>query len=62
MVQASSSPEIIGSFRAILADPVLVSSLSESQPPNSTPIAAAMKGKTAKRPAFTHAICRSVAR
>ena len=46
----SSNPEIIGSFRLILAEPVRLSSRSESQPPKIMPTAAARNGQVAKKP------------
>ena len=53
---AISSPAIIGSLRPRLALPVAFSSLSETQPPNITPPAAARNGRMAKKPTFSHGI------
>ncbi len=62
IVEASTSPVMIGSLRAMFAEPVRRSRKSETMPPTITPTDAAMNGRTAKKPTFSHAICRSVAR
>ena len=52
IVDASSRPPTIGSLRARFADPVRFSSRSETWPPTSTPIDAAMYGSIVIMPAF----------
>lgn len=53
---------MIGSLRATFGDLPRRSSQSEKKPPNITPIEAAMNGMIAKKPIFSQAIWRSVAR
>src|SRR5215212_6859200 len=62
IADASSIPPTIGTLRARLAEPVRVSSQSDSCPPISTPTDAPIYGRIVHRPAFLNVMPRAFTR